>query len=609
VFRESQPETLSAESESAMQETQMKAILRAAQQKLLEQDALLRRLTSSPLVYATVLQTGSKIEKVPQPWEKGDTVSFGEDGRTSEVKQVDPSGRLLVDGYPVKSLEWVDPRSSIAGIQKKAKIGDVVTLHSGRSGSVTHIDPHDGWYNVEFTTDQQQWIDPAEVGDKPPKDVERSFAVVVFEGKMLEVDYPDELTLVMGDTVRLSPETMQIVDKVESFEAIGEVATVRLVLNDRQVEVDYQGNNCVVFVGNCGEVEKGDRVILDATSSVLLHNLGKNEERFTVTQSTNVTWGDIGGLEQAKEQMIEAIELPHLQADLYRFYGKKPVKGILLYGPPGCGKTMLGKAAATSLANLYGSSVSSGFFYVKGPEMLDKFVGNTEAAIRKLFERARKHKLEHGYPAVIFFDEADALMGTRGTGISSDIRDTIVPMLLTEMDGLDESGALIILATNRPDILDPAIVRDGRVDRKVKVTRPLQDDATKIFQLYLDGIPLNNGYTVSELAQSASAELFSSDRVLYTIHLRGETSLDFHFHDVTNGAMIAGIVDQATSKALRRDMQTGSPAGLCHSDLVEAVEEVFGQNKELDHKDELRDFTEDFRDDILNIHRFVGSTS
>lgn len=535
---------------------EMEGALTEAREKLTQQAALLERLTTAPLIYATV-------------------VALSGQRPTPEVPSVAESGtRIRV----TRGQDFV-----------------------GESGVVQVLDADD-YILVQFDGGNQAWIHPNRYEiEKPNLSV-----IVSIEGKLTEVLSNPDLSIEPGDTVKLSPETMQIVD-VASIDAVGEIAVIRRIVDD-MAEVDCEGNTRVVFIGKCEPLEKGDRVILDPSQCIVTRNLGKQEERFTFTGSTNVSWDDIGGLDDAKRAMIEAIEAPHRHADLYTHYGKKPVKGILLYGPPGCGKTMLGKAGATSLATLYGNQASDGFLYVKGPEILEKFVGMAEASIRQIFERARRHQQTHGYTAVIFIDEADAILGKRGMGISSDIERTIVPMFLTEMDGLEESGALVILATNRPDVLDPAIVRDKRIDRKVKVGRPSQDNAARIFQLYLDDIPLNNGYTVPELAVSASAELFSGQRVLYTVSLKGGTSMDFTLAQLVNGGMIAGIVDQATSIALRSDIEAGKPQGLCYEHLVRAVDDVFKQNHDLGHHDELTDFVHDFRDDVTGIQRLrVGA--
>jgi proteasome-associated ATPase len=296
----------------------------------------------------------------------------------------------------------------------------------------------------------------------------------------------------------------------------------------------------------------------------------------------------VGGLEEAKQQMREAVELPHTNADIYKHYNKALIKGVLLWGPPGCGKTMLGKATATSLAQTYAKKkVADGFLYVKGPEILDRYVGVAEATIRSIFERARHHRAQHGYPAVIFIDEADAILGRRGSGISSDMERTIVPAFLTEMDGLEASGALVILATNRQDRLDPAVVRDGRIDRKVKVTRPTIESAAEIALLNLKGAPLANGYAHADLAVTAASELFAKKRVIAKLTTQSGAVKELALAHIVNGAMVAGLVDQAKSIALHRDIKARKRGGLQKADIVAAVDAVQRQNLDLGHDDGL----------------------
>jgi proteasome-associated ATPase len=520
------------------------------------QTQVLERLTSTPLALAPVIFVGTtKIPlDSPKAFVKGTLVVVNVGpykGTHATIERVDKDG----EGMPYEVY---------------VKFGDGTK----------------GWYVIRDVT----------VTESGSTD----FAVVIYDGKYVEVIRPPDINVRPGDVVRVSMETMQIVDKA-TIEPHGEVVSVKRVHGDGLIEVDYQASPRVVFPGSYSEFERGDLVILDSTGSVVLYKLDQDEPRFAFTQNTNVSWEEIGGLADAKRIMREVVEGPVVHADLYAFYNKKPVKGVLLYGPPGCGKTMLGKATATALAKLYGVS-NGGFLYVKAPEILSKYIGVAEATIRQIFEHARRFRLEHGYPAVVFIDEADAILGKRGTGISSDIERTIVPTFLTEMDGLDTSGAVVILATNRPDVLDPAIVRDGRIDRKVKIDRPTSESAPEVFGLYLNGMPLSNGYTVQELAEQATASLFDNDRVLYEVVLQGGTTLNFTLGKLCNGAMIAGIVDQATSIAMHRDVVSGrEPEGLRPSDLVEAIDQVLAGNHDLNHGGELEEFVYDFRADVVDI--------
>jgi len=439
-----------------------------------------------------------------------------------------------------------------------------------------------------------------------------STATIALEGnRLFEVFLPEESKgeIKAGTGVMVNSQTMQIV-KVAPVQVGGDIGSVRRIIDGDFVEVDHQSVTRVVFSGEFGKVlEKGDRVVLDGTATIIVRNLGKDGQRFKVAVKDEITWKDIGGLEDAKEQMIEAVELPHRHPELFKFYGKKPINGVLLYGPPGCGKTMLGKATATAIAEAHNGKRKdhkqpvSGFLYVKGPEILDRFVGVAEATIRQIFQWARKHKETQGYPAVIFIDEAEAILPKRGSGISSDIERTIVPMFLSEMSGLEESGAIVVLATNRPDILDPAVVREGRMDRKIKVDRPNLKSATEIFRIHLREVPLNNGYTHQQLADLGAKEVFSPKRVLYQIQTKDGKAIEFGLANLIHGGMIAGIVDQATSIALKRDLAKRRKSGICKDDLVQAVDKVFGQNRDLNHTDELAEFVHDFRDDVVGVHK------
>jgi len=427
--------------------------------------------------------------------------------------------------------------------------------------------------------------------------------VCVLEGTSIYYAARPFIKLKLGDTVTLNPMTKQII-KVAEPAVSGEIRYVTSVISDVLVEVAIQDTTKVVFTGQFGgKLEKGDRVVVDNTTTVVLYNLGKDELKFEVkTPTMAISWDDIGGLEDAKREMIEIVELPHKFSALYKFYNKRQAKGILLWGPPGCGKTMLGKAAATAMATTHKTDGNgAGFHYIKGPEILDKYVGVAEATIRRIFERAKKHKAQYGYPAVIFIDEADAILAKRGSGISSDINNTIVPMFLAEMDGMEESGALVLLATNRADVLDPAVTRDGRIDRKIKVTRPTLQSAAEIFMIALKGVPVNKESPKNVLAQKASESLFSEDRLLYQIHTKTGGTIPFTLKELVNGGMVVGIVDQAISLAIHKDIKKSAKTGLCEEDIMIAIDKVEAQNRGLNHKDELEDMIAGYRDNVASV--------
>ena len=357
-------------------------------------------------------------------------------------------------------------------------------------------------------------------------------------------------------------------------------------------------------------------MVLNSSGIVIVKNLGKDDQRFSVSSKSQVTWDDVGGLEQAKEDLIDAVELPHSFRKLFGFYDKKPAKGILLYGPPGCGKTLLGKAVANAIARIYNNGEpSEGFIYVKGPEILEKFVGIAESNVRQIFDRARKFQAKHGFPAVIFIDEAEAILATRDSGISSDVGRTVVPAFLNEMQGLDDSGAIVILATNRPDMLDPAAVRDGRIDTKIMVTRPTPASTRDIFLLNLKGKPLAKGVTAEDLAALGAAEFFSAARVLYEIRKRDGSVVNFTLKEILNGAMIATVVEKATSLAMRRDLakmhEAGATdeeaekyvSGISKEDLLAAIDRSQKQTRDLNFLDDLKDFVEDFKDQVVGVEK------
>lgn len=412
-------------------------------------------------------------------------------------------------------------------------------------------------------------------------------------GELVEIAAPPaKLKIKAGDTVLLNIETGQIVEVAPPV-TLGALHVVSAVVSDTEAEVSGDGSPKIVIFQNdlAPKPKVGDRVVLDGSASVIVKVLEQEHDRYDVVVDTNVTWDDIGGQELAKAEMIEAVESPIVHAAIFKHYNKRPTKGILLYGPPGCGKTMLGKAAATSVAkSITGKQSSAGFMYVKGPELLDPFVGASEAAVRALFARARAYKAKTGVPAVVFIDEADAILGIRGT-YNSFMEKTIVPSFLTEMDGMEESGALVILASNRPNALDPAVTRDGRIDRKVRVGRPTKKDAVDIFKLYLSKVPMIDG--VEDVALLASEMLYDPAHIYYAVTTDDGATKAFTLANLASGALIAGVVDQAVSIAMRRDLADttqAKPSGVRAEDVINAIRHIHIQNRDVDHQDALVDF-------------------
>lgn len=375
------------------------------------------------------------------------------------------------------------------------------------------------------------------------------------------------------------------------------VMKVAEITDDGQILLGSGVDN-VIPLWKCPLVPKpevGDRLIVGGPHlfrATALKNLGKAEKTFNLSTELNVTWDDIGGQTQAKAALREAIEYPIIHADLYKALGKKPIKGVLLEGPPGCGKTLLAKAAATAIAKLHGKVASAtSYIYVKGPEVLAMYVGVAEERIRNLFKMAQSHRAKHGYPAIVFIDEAEALLSRRGSGVSSDMEKTIVPAFLAELDGINESGAMVILATNRGDRLDPAVIRPGRIDRRITVSRPSKQDCTQIFGIYLGRAPTCT--EVDSVSTQSSEHLFSEANTLCNLKTSEGYTLPFTLGHVASGAMIENIVDRASSIVMHTAI-TAHEAGkrknmaLTNSHVTEAIAEVHASMKRLDHGDDIK---------------------
>lgn len=440
---------------------------------------------------------------------------------------------------------------------------------------------------------------------------------------LLEV-LKDRRVLVSGDSILELPvgmdeETLKpgvlfltnmlgaIVDVIDITLAGTEV-TVKRVFDGNMMEIEggMAGGAVVIFKGRVADcVKPGDVVQLDKTGNVALKVIPKDNSAHSVETATGITWDDIGGQDFAKAALREAIEGPIMQAKLFKAYGKRGAKGVLMSGPPGCGKTLLAKATANAVRELFGvAAADTGFIYIKGPEVLNMWVGNTEAQIRGLFARAKEHKEQHGYPAVVFIDEADAILGKRGSQHGSVLASTVVPTFLAEMDGLTDSGAFILLATNRQDILDPAIVREGRIDRKVAVGRPALRESAQILRIHLKRTKLAE--PVDSLAGVAAAELFSDSHILYRVGLKAKGVKEFHIRHLVSGAMLAGVVDTATSIAIQRDTASGNASGLTTDDMTEAVKQIVQGNRNLNHEDDLHLFAESHGSEVEAVQRVAA---
>jgi len=382
----------------------------------------------------------------------------------------------------------------------------------------------------------------------------------------------------VGDTVTLLPDSMQALTIVKDAPPSATVATAVSTAKDGRVEVnaDGVGRRLAICQVPC---DAGDRVLTDLSLSVVFENLGKPKSLLTFEKSTGITWDDIGGQEEAKRVLRDAIETPVKHRELYTKYGRKPTKGILLDGPPGTGKTLLAKASATALARVHGHEISPGFIYVKGPSLLSKWVGESEASVRAIFAAAREHAKEHGYQALVFIDECEAVLGKRGNERSGILTQTMVPQFLAEMDGLDDNGPLILLATNRPGDLDPAIVREGRVDHKVKVGRPDRAAVERIAQIHLKNRPAASGTSAEELA-SAIAALVATESV-YTVQV-GQHEVPLRLLAFASGAMIAGIVESASEAALHRDVASGGFSGIRIEDIKAGVKHAIDNLTNID---------------------------
>jgi len=428
-------------------------------------------------------------------------------------------------------------------------------------------------------------------------------AEILVDGRQMRVNvHPnlDPFQFEEGQMVVLN-EAFNVIEAAGYTQRGEIVSVVDLISENRVLVLGHTDDERVVTISEPLRREKirvGDHLLIDTRTQYAFEKMPKSSvEEVVLEEVPDVTYEQIGGLHEQIEILRDSLELPYLHPEVYAEHQLKAPKGILLYGPPGCGKTLIAKAVANSLAKSIeertGKATTAYFLNVKGPELLNKYVGETEHKLREVFKKARE-KASQDVPVVIFFDEMDSLFRMRGSGISSDMEATVVAQFLSEIDGVESLENVIVMgASNRQDLIDPAVLRPGRLDLKVKVSRPDRKSASDIFTKYLTGdLPLHSsalerfGSSTDDACSGMIDELIENmystgdeNKFLEVTYAKGEREI-FYFKDFASGAMIANIVDRAKRKAVKRLLE-GGVRGISLDDLIDSVREEFKENEDL----------------------------